>query len=521
MMKKSWADCSSDEEEDDYSVDSPDQEEALDTAASNKLHIDNENSPNQEMQQSSRTYDYPDQPPFTAFVGNLSFDVQEASYLRQALADVVQDRLGGERINTIGGQICYDRNSKNKQHRGFGYVELETLEELKIVMKLNDDAQATLAGRKVQVGTANSQNRSNSRGSQYNNNNNNRGSFDNGNHRHNHPQSGRKNNNSHVEIDGSKFRGGKYSNHNDNNNNTINNSFNSHQKNSFRNNTNHVDSQSYPRERGGSLSHKQHDINTNKDTPSAPPKRPSLKLAPRSKPVDGTERRASSSNIFGGAKARDEQAWEKNRRTSQQQEQIKEVKDQTLTDTTNSKDLDNEKTKKDKQLSDVTGGGDSSNTTDNNTVNKKDEKKADVWASVDSVATNKKKGHKLSHQLERRQSSRGEGRGGKNRGGRGSNNGRVNHEKDDHINRNHKRGSGRRQSQQQQQQQQQQHKKQEKRRQQPSPEEKAAAEAAADKTKNLTSKNSGTANIVPHAPSKKEIKTPRNSFSLLMDSDSE
>merc|ERR1712161_186326 len=283
---------------------------------------------------------------------------------------------------------------------------------------------------------------------------------------------------------------------------------------------NHVDSQSNPRERGGSFSHTQHDINTNKDTPSAPPKRSSLKLAPRSKPVDGTERRASSSNIFGGAKARDEQAWEKNQRTSQQQKQIKEVKDQTVTDTTNSKDLDNEKTKKDKQLSDVTSGGDSSNTTNNNTVSKKDEKKADVWASVDPVATNQKKGHKLSsaHQLERRQSSRGEGRGGKNRGGRGSNNGRVNHEKDDHNNRNHKRGSGRRQSQQQQQ-----HKKQEKRRQQPSPEEKAAAEAAAaaDKTKNLTSKNSGTANIVPHAPSKKEIKTPRNSFSLLMDSDSE
>lgn len=135
-MKKSWADCSSDEEEDDYSVDSLDQEETLDTAASNKLHIDNKNSPNHEMQQSSRTYDYPDNPPFTAFVGNLSYDIQEASYLRQALADVVQDRLGGERINTIGGKISYDRNNKNGQHRGFGYVELETLEEVSRIVFL-------------------------------------------------------------------------------------------------------------------------------------------------------------------------------------------------------------------------------------------------------------------------------------------------------------------------------------------------------------------------------------------------
>lgn len=385
-------------------------------------------------------------------------------------------------------------------------------------MKLNDDAQAMLAGRKIQVGTANSQNRSNSRGSQYNNNNNdNRGSFDNGNYRHSHPQSGGKNDNTYVEIDGSKFRGGKYSNYNDNNSNNINNSNNSHRNNSFRNHTNHDDRQSNLRERE-SFAHKKNDVNTNKDTPSAPPTRPSLKLAPRSKPVDGTELRASSSGIFGGAKARDEQTWEKNRRTSQQQEQTKVVKDQTVTDTTNSKDLENEKAKKDKQLSDVIDGGDNSNTTENNAVNKKNEKKADVWASVEPGTTNKKKGNKLSsaHQLERRQSSRGEGRGGKNRGARGSNSGQVNHEKDDHNNRNHKRGSGRRQSQQQQQQQ---HKKQDKRRQQPSPEEKAAA--AADKTKNLTSKNSGTANMVPQLPSKKEIKTPSNTFSLLMDSDSE
>eukprot|EP00531_Pseudo-nitzschia_arenysensis_P012721 CAMPEP_0116130608 /NCGR_PEP_ID=MMETSP0329-20121206/8572_1 /TAXON_ID=697910 /ORGANISM="Pseudo-nitzschia arenysensis, Strain B593" /LENGTH=380 /DNA_ID=CAMNT_0003625001 /DNA_START=192 /DNA_END=1334 /DNA_ORIENTATION=- len=263
-MMKSWADhCSSDEDTDDnYSVDSVESEvkeeaQSLDEAFEEKAQI-NEPTPQ------ARTYDFPSQPPFTAFVGNLSFHIKEPSQLQQALADVVFERLG-ERVNVLGGRISFDRNSQ--KHRGFGYVELETLDELKIVMKLNDDDGAMLAGRKIQVDTANHQTnqrnnnnynnrRGGGRGDNNNNNNNNRGSFQRA---------------PNEKIDGSKFRGGKYNN-----------------QNSFRNKNN----------------------NNNKDTKDeAPRQRPSLKLAPRSKPVD--ERRSSSSDIFGGAKARDEQAWEK------------------------------------------------------------------------------------------------------------------------------------------------------------------------------------------------------------------
>ena len=130
-------------------------------------------------------------------------------------------------------------------------------------MKLNDDDQAMLAGRKVQVDTANHQNnRPNNNNRRGNNNNNNRGSFQ---------QS------PHEKIDGSKFRGGKFSNQNNN----------------FR----------------------------NKSKDDAPRQRPSLKLAPRSKPIDSD--RSASSDIFGGAKARDEQAWEKNRQ--QQAEEKKKI----------------------------------------------------------------------------------------------------------------------------------------------------------------------------------------------------
>ena len=124
-MMKSWADhCSSDEDTDDnYSVESEDvqeEQQSLEETFEEKVTIE---------EPVARTYDFPSRPPFTAFVGNLSYDIQEPSQLQQALADVVFDRLG-ERVNVLGGRISYDRNSNNKKHRGFGYVELETLDEV-------------------------------------------------------------------------------------------------------------------------------------------------------------------------------------------------------------------------------------------------------------------------------------------------------------------------------------------------------------------------------------------------------
>ena len=126
-----WADCSSDEDTDDnYSVESEDNDEdqSLNAGFSEKVQVDDSEGG---TEPSGRTYDFPEFPPFTAFVGNLSWDINEPAQLKQTLADVVFDRLG-ERIHVIGGRICYDRDSKNRQHRGFGYVELETLEEVRL-----------------------------------------------------------------------------------------------------------------------------------------------------------------------------------------------------------------------------------------------------------------------------------------------------------------------------------------------------------------------------------------------------
>eukprot|EP00536_Pseudo-nitzschia_multiseries_P012046 jgi/Psemu1/100907/gw1.440.12.1 len=265
---KSWADhCSSDEDTDDnlsvgeeealaYNGDDDD-DEPIEEEFADKAVVDEGFGGDHQQQQllqqpQARTYDFPDHPPFTAFVGNLSYDIQDTSQLQQAMADVVLERLG-ETVNVLGGRISYDRDRANKQHRGFGYIELETLDQLKLVMKLNDDGQALLAGRKIQVDTANHQNRSN--------------------HNHNH------NNNNNRRGPNQHHRGSNHNNSNHNHNNR------------FRNNNSSTSSAGA----GG-----------------APRERPSLKLAPRSKPVEGGAR-SSSSNIFGGARARDEQAWEKSR----------------------------------------------------------------------------------------------------------------------------------------------------------------------------------------------------------------
>jgi len=146
-----------------------------------------------------------------------------------------------------------DRRSEKPRHRGFGYVQVETLDMLKALMQLND-GNTTLAGRKIQLDTANGGGR-NDRSQRKSS-----GSFG-------------------ADVDGSKFRGGRYANNN----------------------------------RRGS------NRRSNGDSSDAPAQRPSLKLQPRTKPVEekGDSESGSSANIFGGAKPRDEQTWQERRKSEQ------------------------------------------------------------------------------------------------------------------------------------------------------------------------------------------------------------
>jgi len=134
---KNWADhCSSDEESLDDLVDEvaaqklaevdasgpPPAEVAVDDRAAEPLGGDDV-APAAPVQ---RVYEFPDQPPFSAFIGNLAYSVKEAEELKEAVMKCAQDLLG-EEIHILGARIAFGRDG---QHRGFGYLELETLDQV-------------------------------------------------------------------------------------------------------------------------------------------------------------------------------------------------------------------------------------------------------------------------------------------------------------------------------------------------------------------------------------------------------
>lgn len=133
MMKKSWADhCSSDEEEEDDSVHDGDEGDVNDVAGAETTGgNDDEEAAAEDDPSPTTNYDFPDRPPYTAFVGNLSFHIKEPLQLQKAVAGAVLERFG-ERVDVIGGRIAYDRIDPTR-HRGFGYVEVDTLEQVRDV----------------------------------------------------------------------------------------------------------------------------------------------------------------------------------------------------------------------------------------------------------------------------------------------------------------------------------------------------------------------------------------------------
>ena len=268
-MVKGWADhCSSDEEDDDEyqpvvvvsppgSLRGPPSADAHEPGAVPRE--DSRGAPQTNMPQ-KKVYDYPTEPPFTAYVGNLAYTLTDSNDLAAEVQALASEKLHVS-IRVIDARIMKDRNN-NDRPRGFGYVEVETVEMLQQLMDLNSSGNAQIAGRTVTFDVSNNNNNSNNRRNSNNSNSNHRSS-----------------NNSN--IDGSKFRGGRFT-------------------------TKQGQQGSAP------------ESSTPRD---AAAQRPSLKLKPRTKPVEEQEAdpsQSSNSDIFGGAKARDETSW-KERRTSGKQ----------------------------------------------------------------------------------------------------------------------------------------------------------------------------------------------------------
>lgn len=80
----------------------------------------------------------PDKPPYTAHLGNLSFEVTEAD---------VQDFLSGCEVTSV--RIVEDK--LDRRPKGFGYVEFGTVEGLKKALTLSD---SQFQGRNIRVSVA-------------------------------------------------------------------------------------------------------------------------------------------------------------------------------------------------------------------------------------------------------------------------------------------------------------------------------------------------------------------------------
>ena len=180
-MVKNWADhCDSDDEEEEVIQQ---QEVSNDVVAAVEEEVPAPTTSDRPPAASRiRNYEYPTAPPFQAFVGNLSFSIEKDEDLIAGISHLVSSLLEAS-ITILNVRIMKQRSDapspSNNPHRGFAYVEVASLEDLKVLMQLNEKDDALLAGRLIQLDTAGQQQH-------------------------------RKNGGRAEAVDGSKFRGGRY-----------------------------------------------------------------------------------------------------------------------------------------------------------------------------------------------------------------------------------------------------------------------------------------------------------------------
>lgn len=198
---------------------------------------------------------FPTEAPFTAYIRNLSFGIKTTEELAEKVEAVVNDRYqASKRVKVTTARLGFDHHTGKR--KGFGYAEFETAEELMIFLNISDGF-SIIMGRPISIDIAHSKKR--------NNNNQNRrgGAGGGGGNYRNNDRGGRGGGGGRggdlPDVDGSQFKGG------------------------FRSGNNH------------------HRNNNNDDRERR--NRPSLKLAPRSKPVDNSKSEERGQKAFGDSKS--------------------------------------------------------------------------------------------------------------------------------------------------------------------------------------------------------------------------
>lgn len=248
-MVKNWADhCSSDEEEEAEPEAVPEQIQEVPPPAAEE-RVDEDPGPPRERRE--RVHHYPTEPPYTAYVGNLVYTITEGEALGAAVAALAAELLQTD-VKITSARVMKNRED-NDRPRGFGYVEVETLEDLQKLMELNTCEGAMIGGRRVHLDTASLGNDGNNKRRSRNN----RGG---------------------TQVDGNAFRGGSFA----------------------------------KKEQGGAESHEKGGPPAQRPSLNLKPRtKPTDGGAP-----EGSDSNlgGSSSSIFGSAKARDEQGWQERRK---------------------------------------------------------------------------------------------------------------------------------------------------------------------------------------------------------------
>jgi len=104
-----------------------------------------------------REFVWPTEPPYTAYVGNLSYEVADENDMRDFITQLSKDLLNKD-VQVTHTRLMRHRKGadppSNAPHRGFGYVHFDTLEELKAVVEGLNGKE--FKGRRLQLDAAQS-----------------------------------------------------------------------------------------------------------------------------------------------------------------------------------------------------------------------------------------------------------------------------------------------------------------------------------------------------------------------------
>jgi hypothetical protein len=272
-MLTGWADhCSSDEED------------ILEDEREARVEEKQETVSHDETK-SNKRYEYPSKPPYTAYIGNVAHDIDTPERLAGEISGLARQFLDLE-LNVVDSRIAFDRHGDKPRHRGFGYVQLATVEQLQQLMQLNEKDGVMVAGKRITVDTADNKNSGGGSGRTSRSGGGGRsGAYSRGSSSSNNKDANHSNNDNNTtsggDFDGTKFRGGRYAS--------------SDRRRRDGNNSGNANIGGGDRNSGG-----------DQKAPTAG--RPSLQLQPRTKPREAGAP-STSPTVFGGGRARDEESW--------------------------------------------------------------------------------------------------------------------------------------------------------------------------------------------------------------------